>query len=491
MAATILENGGVATVIATLSGAVNQAITVSLGVTGTATGSGTDYTATTTTLNFTGGLNETQTVAVPMTAGTIVEPNETFEANLSNVQGTAPLPTISDAQGIGTITNDDSTDLQLSKTNATSGMAVLNVPFSWLLTATNTGASNATLPAGTTILTDTLPPTATYSVHSVTNITNVTNSANIQCNLAGLVLTCTVVGGDVTLGATTGAFTVRLIATPTTAANLVNPTGGVCMIDPNNTFTETNETNNSCQETVVVGTVLNAFGLTLQDQTTGVPFQFVDISGSGTPVAGQISGPASGPDLTETALLAKATATQSTVTLGGSGFNLFGTPVTELAANTSGYLSTDTAGPATDTTNDCPLPMVPSDGAGARLYVLHDDLDTSVRHQYFATCPRPHDVMGFSPKGCNIFQWDGTYVSGGGNVRFQALLYDEVAQIVYQYTTVDQTGASSTTGLQDASSTDGLLYQCNVPDSILANTTAVSFLHPAPVPVELQTFTIE
>ena len=82
-------------------------------------------------------------------------------------------------------------------------------------------------------------------------------------------------------------------------------------------------------------------------------------------------------------------------------------------------------------------------------------------------------------------------MSDGGAVRFQAVLYDEVAQVVYQYATVEQTGTDSTTGMQDTAGTDGVLYRCNVPDSILPNESVVSFFHPAPVPVELQRFTIE
>ena len=34
-----------------------------------------------------------------------------------------------------------------------------------------------------------------------------------------------------------------------------------------------------------------------------------------------------------------------------------------------------------DPSNDCPIPDVPSDGSGNRLYALHDDLNTTVRHQ--------------------------------------------------------------------------------------------------------------
>ena len=77
---------------------------------------GTDYTATSTTLTFSGSLNETQTVNVPLTADTMTEPDETFAVNLSNLQGNAPLPTLTDAQGIGMLQNDDGADLSLTKT---------------------------------------------------------------------------------------------------------------------------------------------------------------------------------------------------------------------------------------------------------------------------------------------------------------------------------------------------------------------------------------
>src|SRR4029077_18279394 len=46
----------------------------------------------------------TQTITVAVAGDTKVEPNETFNLNLSNPTNGA---TISDGQGIGTITNDD------------------------------------------------------------------------------------------------------------------------------------------------------------------------------------------------------------------------------------------------------------------------------------------------------------------------------------------------------------------------------------------------
>jgi Calx-beta domain-containing protein/glycosyl hydrolase family 99 len=76
---------------------------------GTATAPG-DYTPTTGLLTF--APNETsKTVAVPVVGDAAVESNETFSVNLSN----ASNATIADAQGVGTITNDDTeTDYQPS-----------------------------------------------------------------------------------------------------------------------------------------------------------------------------------------------------------------------------------------------------------------------------------------------------------------------------------------------------------------------------------------
>ena len=82
-------------------------------------------------------------------------------------------------------------------------------------------------------------------------------------------------------------------------------------------------------------------------------------------------------------------------------------------------------------------------------------------------------------------------MSGGGNVSVQAILYDEVAEIVYQMQTVDQTGQSSTTGIQQTTPLDGLQYTCNTPGALESGVSAICYFSPSPVPVELQTFTID
>jgi hypothetical protein len=87
----------------TLSQASTTPVTVDFATAdGTATAPG-DYAATSGTLTFAPG-ETTKTIAVSVNGDTLVEPDETFFVNLSNPTGGA---TIDDAQGEGTIVNDD------------------------------------------------------------------------------------------------------------------------------------------------------------------------------------------------------------------------------------------------------------------------------------------------------------------------------------------------------------------------------------------------
>lgn len=102
---TIVEgNAGTApaTFEVQLSQPSSQTVTVQYATAnGTAT-AGSDYTASSNTLSFAPG--ETQkTVTIPVQGDTIAESNETFSVKLSG----ATNATIADAEGIGTITNDD------------------------------------------------------------------------------------------------------------------------------------------------------------------------------------------------------------------------------------------------------------------------------------------------------------------------------------------------------------------------------------------------
>jgi hypothetical protein len=102
---------------------------------GTAT-AGTDYVASSGTLTFTAG-QVTKTVAVTLNGDLTVEPNETLVVNLSGVTAA----TIADAQGTGTITNDDVAlppplptlsidDASVTEGNAGTGTATFTVTLS-------------------------------------------------------------------------------------------------------------------------------------------------------------------------------------------------------------------------------------------------------------------------------------------------------------------------------------------------------------------------
>jgi predicted extracellular nuclease len=86
----------------------------------TATTADADYAAASGTLTFATGGDLQQTVTVTITGGTAVEPNETFFVNLINLAATTGTTTFADAQGQGTIVNDD---IAITKISAVQGSA--------------------------------------------------------------------------------------------------------------------------------------------------------------------------------------------------------------------------------------------------------------------------------------------------------------------------------------------------------------------------------
>jgi hypothetical protein len=119
-----------ATFTATLSAAATGTVTVNYATAnGTAT-AGSDYVATSGTLTFPAGTTS-RPVTVTVNGDTTVEPNETFTVNLSSPSGA----TLADAQGVGTIVNDDvaCTAVQVSiadrgTTEGNSGPKLLTFP---------------------------------------------------------------------------------------------------------------------------------------------------------------------------------------------------------------------------------------------------------------------------------------------------------------------------------------------------------------------------
>ncbi len=96
-----------ATFTVTLAPAAAVTTTVSLATADQTAVAPGDYTSTTGTVTFLAG-ETTKTFVVPVVGDTTFEPNETFAVNLTAPTGGAA---ITDAQGIGTITNDDASPL--------------------------------------------------------------------------------------------------------------------------------------------------------------------------------------------------------------------------------------------------------------------------------------------------------------------------------------------------------------------------------------------
>lgn len=102
---TVAEgNSGPTTVTfaVSLSRASSQTITVNYATANGSATAGSDYTAVSGTVTFSAG-QITQSVNVTVHGDTTLEPNETFNVNLSSPSNS----TIADSQGVGTITNDD------------------------------------------------------------------------------------------------------------------------------------------------------------------------------------------------------------------------------------------------------------------------------------------------------------------------------------------------------------------------------------------------
>ena len=150
-------------------------------------------------------------------------------------------------------------DLQVTKTNSSSGVVLLGDSFLWTLSITNR-YGKAFFSDGENILNDVLPATGiSYQTVTVGNFNNVLNADRITCFLAGLFLTCKAAGGDVTLDIG-GGFSVGLTAIPTAAGTYTNPVaGGECRVDPDNHVLESDETNNDCNSDSVTAEPRNIY----------------------------------------------------------------------------------------------------------------------------------------------------------------------------------------------------------------------------------------
>lgn len=81
--------------------------------------SGSDYTAVSGTLSFNGTNNETQTITVAVSGDQVVELDENFLVNLSNISNAGV--TVQDGQGIGTIQNNDAATVSINDVSINEG----------------------------------------------------------------------------------------------------------------------------------------------------------------------------------------------------------------------------------------------------------------------------------------------------------------------------------------------------------------------------------
>ncbi|HWN09270.1 MAG TPA: Calx-beta domain-containing protein [Pyrinomonadaceae bacterium] len=167
----------------TLSAASDQTVTVDYGTGDVSATQPSDYTQlTTTTLTFNPG-ETTKNVTVSVNGDTEVEPDETFTLNLSN----AVNATITDASGIGTITNDD-TDVSVAVSPlSVNEDGVPNLVYTFTRTGVTTGSVTANFSVGGTA-----------------------NPANDYTYIPGGSDTFTPPSGTVTFGPTVTAVTVTI-----------------------------------------------------------------------------------------------------------------------------------------------------------------------------------------------------------------------------------------------------------------------------------------
>ncbi|MDX1571734.1 MAG: PKD domain-containing protein, partial [Xanthomonadales bacterium] len=190
----------------------------------------------------------------------------------------------------------------------------------------------------------------------------------------------------------------------------------------------------------------DGFGYVARDTSEGFcAFEAMDISGTGTTLA-----PDDDDDGAAQVELAD-----------GVPFDFYGEALASVSMSTNGYLAADLDDGGTDFGNDCPLPRS-FGGDDRRILPLHDDLvvEGGLYHQHFEDCPRPDDA-GPGSQACDVFQWDDMryFSSSGERFDFQAILYRDSFNLVYQYGPGNpRPGESSTTGIQNAGGNIGLTY---------------------------------
>lgn len=147
---------------------------------------------------------------------------------------------------IGAYEQESGPELTVTKSNNLVDDLELGSGFVWSLEVANEGDSSAEFLEGAVVLSDDLEA-AWYGGLDL-------HDANLDCSLGGFeyVLACTAGVGGLTLDAD-ASLQVSFDAILTEAGSLDNPrSGGSCEVDPGDTVDESDETNNTCSDSVEV-----------------------------------------------------------------------------------------------------------------------------------------------------------------------------------------------------------------------------------------------
>ncbi|WP_197998444.1 tandem-95 repeat protein, partial [Gimesia aquarii] len=203
---TVNENAGTATFTVTLDQAVQGGLTIDWATADGTAVAGTDYTAGSGTLNFTGNAGETQTITVTLSDDSIAELDKDFFVNLSNLQASGLDVTLADSQALGTISNDDSATLSIADltVNENTGTATFTVTLDQAVqggVAVNWSTANGTAVAGTDYTAGSGILNFTGNAGETQTITvTLIDDSNVELSETFLInLTNLVADGDVTL----------------------------------------------------------------------------------------------------------------------------------------------------------------------------------------------------------------------------------------------------------------------------------------------------
>jgi lysyl endopeptidase len=225
----------------------------------------------------------------------------------------------------------------------------------------------------------------------------------------------------------------------------------------------------------------DGFGYRVTNSTLGAQcgYQFIDITDQVPALQLTAASSVSASDDGRTGVLDLAAVNGS--------FNFYGQTVSQVVMSTNGYIGTSAATTGGDYQNRCDGNFA-NDDNGSRLAVLHDDLVAgSLRWASYAQCPRPSEVAP-SNQRCLVFQWNdmGLYSGSGatptGDFDFQAVIYPQTWQIVYQYRNqVPDNGDGATVGIADPSA-GGRLLNASCDEPAVSAPRAVCFYHPQNLP---------